>query len=91
MAWATSLWQYIDIVYKVYTGFSGPAWLQYNKEFHMRAAINPALQWDQVHQQLWLQVMKLARPDAGECSDSGHLVQRAAAAVGSHAPKGQSV
>lgn len=38
---AASLWKYIDIVYKGYMGFLGPAWLQYDEEFRMRAAINP--------------------------------------------------
>lgn len=76
---ATSLWQYIDIVYKGFIGFSGPAWLQYDEEFRMRAAINPSLRWDQVHPQWWLQVRMPVHPNTGERSDSGHLVQRASA------------
>lgn len=71
---ASALWQYADIIYKAYTGFSGPSWVNYDEEFRMRAALNPALWWDQIHPQLWLQVMTAARPSVGERSDSGHLV-----------------
>lgn len=73
---AAPLFQYLDIIYKGYTGFVGPAWLQYDEEFRMQAAMNPAIPWDQVHPQLWLQVMSPARPTAGDRSHSGHLVQR---------------
>ncbi|XP_054843457.1 uncharacterized protein LOC129335043 [Eublepharis macularius] len=52
---AAPLFQYMDIIYKGYTEFSGTAWMQYDEEFRMRAALNPAMQWDRIHQQLWLQ------------------------------------
>lgn len=67
---AASLWQYVDILCKAYTSFSGPSWVCYSEEFGMRVALNPALRWDQIHPQLWLQVMT-ARPSFRDHSDSG--------------------
>lgn len=46
---ASTLLQYLDIVYKVYSCLSGTMWLHYNKEFHMKAALNSVLYWDQIH------------------------------------------
>lgn len=88
---AAPLFQYLYIIYKGYTGFSGPAWLQYDEEFRMRAAMNPALSWDQVHPQLWLQVMSPAWPTAGDRSHSGHLVQHAPSLNTTRSTAGQVV
>lgn len=71
---ALSLLQYMDIIYKGYTDFTGPAWIQYNAAFHMRAAMNPALCWDQIHPYLWMQIMSPAQPSRGKLSDSGHTI-----------------
>lgn len=84
------MWQYVDIIYKAYTGFSGPSWVRYNEKFRMRAALNPALRWDQIHPQLWLQVMTASRPSFGNCSDSGHVVTRSSMAGGPQPMGGQS-
>lgn len=70
----------------------GLAWLQYKEEFRMRAVNNLALPWDQVQQQqLWLQVMVQAKPNQGDRSDSGHLVQRLFGYSGPHTTVAQSV
>lgn len=63
-------------------GFFGPILGCYDKEFHMRAALNPTLRWDQIHQQLWLQIMTASRPSTGDLSDSGHVVTCSATGAG---------
>lgn len=70
------LLQYVDILYKAYTCFTGSAWMHYSEEFKMKAVTNTALHWDQVHHVLWLQIMHFARPNLVEISHSGHTVQR---------------
>lgn len=68
--------------YRVFGPILGPSC--YDEEFRMRVVLNPALHWDQIHPQLWLQVMTGSRPSIGDRSDSGHLVTRSAAEAGSH-------
>lgn len=46
---ATTLFQYFDMIYKAFTGFSGHAYLQYDEEFRIWTTMNPILQWDQVY------------------------------------------
>lgn len=90
---ALSLLQYMDLIYKTYTDFPSPAWLQYDEQFRMRAAMNPMLRWDQVHSPLWLQIMNPTRVGGGERADSGHLVKRvqAQSQVGFRAQAGQAL
>ncbi|XP_054845591.1 uncharacterized protein LOC129336489 [Eublepharis macularius] len=88
---AAPLFQYIDIVYRAHTEFVGAAWMQYDEEFRMRAAVDPTLPWDRIHQQLWLQLMAPAKPNLGDRSDSGHLVQRLSSPPGSRTSAGQPV
>lgn len=57
----------------------------------MRAAINPSLQWDKVHPQLWLQVKTPPWPNMGERTDSGHVMQQMPVASGSYAHMRQFV
>lgn len=49
-----AVFQYVDIIYKSFSHFIGAFWHRYGGEFHMRAATNPSLSWDQVHPQLCL-------------------------------------
>lgn len=47
-----TLLQYLDIIYKAYSYFTRPCWLQYGEEFHKRRAdFNPSWHWDQVYPQ----------------------------------------
>lgn len=66
-----------------------PSWVWYNEEFRMRAALNPALRWDQINPPLWLQVMTVSRPRFGNRLDSGHVVTRSSAADGPQPMGGQ--
>ncbi|XP_054852798.1 uncharacterized protein LOC129341561 isoform X2 [Eublepharis macularius] len=88
---AAPLFQYIDIIYRGYTDFVGAAWMQYDEEFRMRAASDPTLPWDRIHQQLWLQLMAPAKPNLGDRADSGHLLHRPASTSGTRASAGQPV
>ena len=72
---ALSLFQYLDLIYRVYVDFVGQAWLSYDKEFHMRSAIHPNLRWDEPLAGLWLQLMTPARPNLGDRTDSEHLIR----------------
>lgn len=74
----------------MYMDFPSPSWLQYNEQFRMRAAMNPALRWDQVHLPLWIQIIASSRQDIGEHADSGHMVCKSQAMVGSRALARQS-
>lgn len=85
-----ALWQYLDIIYKGYSG-SGLVWLQYDKVFRMRTALNPFIKWNQIYPQLWIQVMMPARPIVRECSDSGQLVYHPSSSLGSYSPAACSV
>lgn len=40
---ALSMLQYMDIIYKTYTDFPSPSWLQYDEQFCMQDAMNPML------------------------------------------------
>lgn len=71
-----ALFQYMDIIYKVYLNFASDCWLQYDEDFRIRANSKPALPWDQVHSGLWLQTMTVNKVLSGERAHSGHLVQR---------------
>lgn len=68
--------------------FLSHVWLQYDEEFHMCAAMNTALSWDQIYPPLWLQVMAPARPNVGKHS---HIVSLAAQAYTPWASGGQAV
>lgn len=57
------LFQYLDIIYKVYSCFTRTEWLQYDEEFCMLVVASLTLSWDQVHQQLWFQIMSTAWPN----------------------------
>lgn len=70
-----ALFQYLDIIYKAYSYFSGSSWVQYDEEFRLHSAINSALSWDQVHSAFWFQIMTGTRALAGDRSHSGHMVQ----------------
>lgn len=72
--WVLVMLQYMDIIYKTYTDFPSPSWLQYNEQLRMQAAMNHQLQWDQVHSPLWLQIMAPSRFGGGEHADSGNFV-----------------
>lgn len=85
------MWQYIELIHKAYMGFLGPSSVRYDEEFCMRVALNPALRWDQIHPQLWLQVMMASRPSMGDQSDSGHVATRSATRAGPHTSVGMSV
>lgn len=61
------------ILYNTYTWFTSKVWMHYNEQFRMRATLNPGLHWDQVHLDLWLQVV---RPNLVELSHRVHIVQR---------------
>lgn len=82
--WVEALLQYMDIIYRSYMLFSGPAWMEYDEVFRMRTAMNPVLQWDQIHLQLWMQLMYPARPINRDKPDSGHLVEWQTNLVVSH-------
>lgn len=53
--------------------------------------MNPSLPWDQIHPQLQLQVMVSARPNVGNRSHSGHVVESTQAAAGSQPTVGKVV
>lgn len=54
-------------------------------------AMIPAPQWDQIHPQLWLQIISPTRPIAGDHSDSEHLVKCLEIAISPQESKGQIV
>lgn len=47
------------------------------------------LHWDQIHPELWMQVLSPARPNSGDHSDSGHIVHQLSGNLGSQAQVGQ--
>lgn len=49
----------------------------------MRAPMNPSWQWDQVHLQLWVQIMAGAHSTGSDHWHSGHVVQQLASPSGS--------
>lgn len=74
-----------------YSLLSGISWLLYEEGFRMREAMNPHLPWDQIHPHLWLQVMVAARPNVGDNSHSGHMIQKSKGSTGPHNAAGYVV
>lgn len=76
------LLQNLDVVCKAYPCFTGMAWMLYDEQFRMRAALNSALCWDEVCLALWLKVLPFARPnlvkppDLLEVRFPGHAQQK---------------
>lgn len=83
--------QYMDIIFKTYMGFLSPSWLQYDEQFHMHAAMNSMLWWDQVNSLLWLQITApscMEGAGGGEHADIGNLVRKSQASMGFPYPSG---
>ena len=70
------MFQYLDLIYRVYVDFAGQAWFIYDESFCMRSAIHPNLRWDEPFLGLWLQSMMPARPNLGDRFDNGHLIHK---------------
>lgn len=70
------LFQYLDIIHRIFTEHVGNAWMDYDKVFRSYAANNPALDWGRVQMELWIFIVAPARRIQGDYSNSGHLITR---------------
>ncbi|XP_053159419.1 uncharacterized protein LOC128347977 isoform X2 [Hemicordylus capensis] len=76
---ALALVKYMDIIHRAVSDFAGNAWVRYDENFRMRAALDPSMPWDAPHLELWVLIMSPTRPVDGDRSDSGHLLSKAVA------------
>lgn len=53
---AAALIQYLDIIFKAYSYYAGPYWLQYDDEFCMMVTIHSEWRWDLVQHSIWVQI-----------------------------------
>ena len=88
---APVLIKYLDLIFRCYSEYLGPAWLSYDEAFRLKAAFNPGLKWDVMEPELWFRFMTPARPVVGDRADSGHILSRPAGPAVTRGPAGQAV